>query len=134
VFHVLLVEPNDDMCLSLWHIVLKAGGRVTITDTLAEAHKVLCAGELDLLITDATLPDGGVSSLLKDAVSLGIPFFVVRTVEDGIDILDGDGSAFCGTDTDAIEFVAAALRRALALWPRTCDDHDGGEVLCAAGS
>jgi hypothetical protein len=111
MFHVLLVEPDDDTCLSLWHGLMQAGGRVTITNSAAGARLVLReASDVRLLITNAFLPDGCGTALAREATARGTPSLIVRLEEDGLRVSDVHGARFYGAIIDTIGFMKDLLR------------------------
>jgi len=110
MFRVLLVEPDDETCLWLWHAIMRVHGRITITDSVAAACDILRSGQdLRLLITDAALPDGRGSVVAQEAAMLGIPSFIVTNGEDGLRISDENGSDIGARGIDLAEFLEKFL-------------------------
>jgi CheY-like chemotaxis protein len=68
MYHVLLVEPDDDFCLDLREAISGAGCRVTIVGSSVEATTALNNLEnIDHVIVETFLPDGSGLVLAEDA-------------------------------------------------------------------
>jgi CheY-like chemotaxis protein len=108
--HVLLVEPDDDFCLSLRTELVHVGCRLTIVGTFAEAiAAVRGVDDIDNIITDAALPDGSGLVLAQDFRKLGKPVFVLRERRGRTVVYDRDGTAFLGDRMAVGQFLAAVL-------------------------
>ena len=55
---ILLVEDDRDLRLLLEHVLLGAGYRVDVADTVASASALLDRGAYDLVLADGRLEDG----------------------------------------------------------------------------
>ena len=130
MFYVLLVEPSDDRCLSLWHGVVQGGGRVMITDSVSRAYEALRDVEkFNLLIANVVLPDGCGFLLAQEAAVLGTPCLLVKVADDGLTLADESGVTFCRTDADVVEFVKESVWR--RQHPLTTA-HAAGRTPCLA--
>src|SRR5689334_20739152 len=108
---VLLVEPDDDFCLSLRQAITGAGCRVTITGSFAEASEVL--RELDgpdLVITSATLPDGSGLLLARQARALGKAAFLLRRSRGRIELCGPEGVVARGDPPAIIDDLTRNIR------------------------
>jgi CheY-like chemotaxis protein len=109
--HVLLVEPDDDFCLSLRHAVCDAHHHATITGSLAEAREALRCGthDVDLVITNTVLPDGSGLALVREAMGRGKAIFLLRANRGRIEVSDHRGVVFRGERLAAGEFLRKAM-------------------------
>jgi CheY-like chemotaxis protein len=108
--HVLIVEPDDDTCLSLRDAVVVAGARVTIEGSIAGARAALRDVEdVGLLVADTRLPDGTGMEIAREAAAHGIPFVLVRTEPDCLTISNARGTAFRGPVLGALAFLSGLL-------------------------
>lgn len=112
MMNVLLVEPDDDFCLFLRQAVASAGCAVTITGSLSEAKDAMNAsGSVDLLITNASLPDGSGLLLALDAARIGKQAIVLRRKRGRIVVSDREGT-LCRGDCVAVgSFLTQMLAR-----------------------
>jgi DNA-binding response OmpR family regulator len=112
---VLLVEPDDDLCLSLRQVILTAGCRIEITGSFAEAADVMQSREnFDFLVTNASLPDGSGLQLAEAAARLGRRCIVIRRARTRMLLTDGTEALFRGEEASAIEALEQFLSRAPA--------------------
>jgi hypothetical protein len=110
--HVLIVESDDDTCLSLRQAIVAAGARVTIEGNVVGARAVLRdAEDVGLLVADTKLPDGAGTDIARDAAIRGIPFILVRPAPTGLTILNAQGIAFRGPILGALVFLSGLLTR-----------------------
>jgi DNA-binding NarL/FixJ family response regulator len=110
--HVLLIEPDDDLCLALRQIVSDVGLRVTITGSLAEADEALAeTAGIDRIITDAVLPDCSGVALAQDLLRRGKSVIVLRRRGDRIAVFDREGTVFLGDRVGVGEFIRNSLSR-----------------------
>jgi DNA-binding NtrC family response regulator len=111
--HVLLVEPDDDFCLFLRQAVTAAGSSLTITDSVAGATAALRAARaVDLVITDARLPDGSGSAVAREATRPGRRTWILRCSNRGaVEVADKHGVLFRGTRTEVCDFLEKAIIR-----------------------
>jgi CheY-like chemotaxis protein len=110
MMNVLLVEPDDDFCLFLRQAVASAGCAVTITGSLSEAKDAMNAS-VDLLITNASLPDGSGLLLALDAARTGKQAIVLRRKRGRIVVSDREGT-LCRGDCVAVgSFLTQMLAR-----------------------
>lgn len=110
--HVLLVEADDDFCLFLRQAVADAGCRVTITGSFAEARDALWVTEtIDLVITNAMLPDGSGLVLAREAVRLGKSIIVFREGRKHIEVSDWEQPLFRGDRAAVAKFLEQAVLR-----------------------
>jgi CheY-like chemotaxis protein len=108
--HVMLVEPEDDLCLFLGQAISEAGCRMTIVGSVAEATAALAGPDrVDQVITEAFLPDGSGLVLAQDVRRMGKPVFVLRGRRGRIVVYDRDGLVFIGDQTKVGAFIAGAL-------------------------
>ena len=108
--HVMLVEPDDDFCLSLRMAIGRAGCRVTITGSFAEASAALSSSdEIDKVVTEAWLRDGSGLVLAQHARQLGKTVFVLRKRRGRVVVFDGEIPIFVGDQAGAGAFLAQAL-------------------------
>jgi hypothetical protein len=111
--HVLIVESDDDACLSLRQAIVAAGIRVTIEGSVVGARAVLRDVEdVGILVADTKLPDGAGIDIARDAAIRGIPFILVRRAPTGLTILNAQGIAFRGSILDALMFLSSLLTNA----------------------
>jgi DNA-binding response OmpR family regulator len=95
--HVLLVEPDDDLCLFLRFAIAGVGCRVTMASSVADATDLLGGNErVDVMITSASLPDGSGVLLAREALKRAKHIFVLRRVRDRIEVADKRGVVFRG--------------------------------------
>jgi len=112
--HVLLVEPDDDLCLFLRFAISGVGRRVTIAGTRAEAQEVLDGEEpVDVAVTSVNLPDGSGVSLACEAVRRVRRTFVLRAVRGGIEVADMHGVVFRGDQHAAGIFLNKVISKRL---------------------
>lgn len=110
--HVLLVEPDDDLCLFLRFALLGVGRRVTIAASLAEARDVLDGEEaVDVAVTRVNLPDGSGVALAREAIRKVRRTFLVRVLRGQIELADQRGVLFRGDRTAAGLFLSKAVSR-----------------------
>jgi CheY-like chemotaxis protein len=108
--HVMLVEPEDDLCLFLAQAISEAGCQMTIVGSFAEAAAALSGPDrVDQVITEAYLPDGSGLVLAQDVRRMGKPVFVLRGRRGRIVVYDRDGLVFIGDQTKVGAFLAGAL-------------------------
>lgn len=110
--HVLLVEPDDDLCLFLRFAISDVGCRVTIAGSRAEAKEVLDGEEpVDVAVTSVNLPDGSGVSLAREAMRRVRQIFVLRASRGGIEIADAHGVVFRGERHAAGTFLNKAISK-----------------------
>jgi CheY-like chemotaxis protein len=110
--NVLLVEPDDDFCLFLRQAVASAGCRVTITGSFSEAKEAMSAPDsVDLLITNASLPDGSGLLLALDAARIGKRVIVLRQKQGRIVVSDGERTLYRGDCVAVGSFLTQMLDR-----------------------
>lgn len=110
--HVLLVEPDDDLCLFLRMAISHAGCRISITGTMVEARDVLSSGErVDFVVTNVGLPDGAGLRLAREAIEVGKKVFVLRANRGRIDVCDRRGLVFRGNQLAVGDFLKKAVLR-----------------------
>jgi CheY-like chemotaxis protein len=108
--HVMLVEPEDDLCLFLGQAISEAGCRMTIVGSFAEATAALAGlDRIDQVITEAYLPDGSGLVLAQDVRRMDKPVYVLRGRRGRIVVYDRDGLVFIGDQTEIGAFLAGAL-------------------------
>jgi CheY-like chemotaxis protein len=108
--HVMLVEPEDDLCLFLGQAISEVGCRITIVGSVAEATAALAGlDRVDQVITEAFLPDGSGLVLAQDIRRMGKPVFVLRGRRGRIVVYDRDGLVFIGDQTKVGTFLAGAV-------------------------
>ncbi len=108
--HVLLVEPNDDFCLFLRQVVCDAGQRATITGSLAEAIDALRGTDaVDIIISNAALPDGSGKVLAAEAALLCKPILMLRARRERIEVSDGQRVAFRGDRLAVGEYLEKTI-------------------------
>jgi len=113
--HVLLVEPDDDLCLFLRFAIGGLGCRVTIASSRAEAKAILASEEpVDVAVTSMNLPDGSGLSLACEAVRKVKRTFLLRSFRGRIEVADEHGVVFRG-DRSA---VGAFLNKVISQRPR----------------
>lgn len=112
--HVLLVEPDDDLCLFLRMAIGHAGCRISVTGSMTEARDALSSGErVDVVVTAAGLPDGSGLQLAREALEAGKKVFVLRASRGRIEVCDRRGLVFRGNQLTVGDFLKkAVLRRA----------------------
>jgi len=119
--HVMLVEPDDDLCLSLRADLVHAGCRITIVGSVAEATAALSGlDNIDQVITEAYLPDGSGLVVAEEVRRLGKPVFVLRKRRGRIVVYDREGTVFLGDRAGVGSFLAEALlqsRSTAPVWP-----------------
>jgi CheY-like chemotaxis protein len=110
--HVLLVEPDDDLCLFLRLAIGHVGCRISVTGSMEEARDVLGGGEaVDVVVTAAVLPDGSGVRLARDAVEAGKQVFVLRASRGRIEVCDRRGLVFRGNQLAVGDFLKKAISR-----------------------
>ncbi len=108
--HVLLVEPDDDLCLFLRFAISGAGCRVTIAGSRAEAREVLNGKErVDVAVTSVNLPDGSGVSLASEAVRKARRTFLLRSLRGHLEVADEHGVVFRGDRIAAGAFLNKAI-------------------------
>lgn len=111
ISHVLLVEPDDDVCLWLWYATVTAGARVTITESICGAAAELSANDdIGLVIVDAELPDGRGKAVAAYASEHGLSYLLIRRLAGHLRVRDAAGRTFEALEHEAVEFVRQALR------------------------
>lgn len=75
--HILLVEDDPDVRPVMEYLCNAEGHRVTSVACLAKALELLDSRHFDLVVTDATLPDGNGLGVADRAADLGISALVV---------------------------------------------------------
>lgn len=114
ISHVLLVEPDDDLCLWLWYATVTAGARVTITESICGAAAELSGhDDIGLVIVDAELPDGRGKAVAAYASENGVSFLLIRRLAGHLRVRDAAGRTFEALEHEAVEFVRQALRVAM---------------------
>lgn len=104
--HILVVEPDDDLCLFLRQAVCSTGRRPVITGSVAEAMCALDGGDrFDLVIANAVLPDGAGAALRRNVMRLAMPLLLLQSENGRIVVSDGRSSVFSGTRFSVIEFL-----------------------------
>jgi hypothetical protein len=96
MYHVLLVEPDDDLCLNLSAAISSAGCRRTIVGSIDEAVGALTIDQVDHLVTEALLPDGSGLALAETARRMGKLVYVLRKRRGKIAVYDREGTLFLG--------------------------------------
>jgi len=110
--HLLLVEPDDDLCLFLRMAIGHAGCRISITGTMEEARDVLGSGErVDFVVTNVGLPDGSGLRLAREAIETGKKVFVLRVSRGRIEVCDRRGLVFRGNQLAVGDFLKKAVLR-----------------------
>ncbi|HWB49081.1 MAG TPA: hypothetical protein VG651_08220 [Stellaceae bacterium] len=110
--HVLLVEPDDDLCLFLRMAIGHAGCRISITGSMTEARDVLSSNEkVDVVVTAVGLPDGSGLRLARDAIEAGKKVFVLRAHRGRIEVCDRRGLVFKGSRLTVGDFLKKAVSR-----------------------
>lgn len=110
MYHVMLVEPDDDFCLFLASAISLAACRMTIVGSVAEATAALAGlDSVDQVITEAFLPDGSGVVLAQDVRWMGKPAFVLRKRRGRTVVYDRDGSVFVGNQPSVAGFLARAV-------------------------
>lgn len=113
--NVLLVEPDDDLCLFLQFAISGTGCRAIITGSFAEASEALHGADgVDVVITKAKLPDGSGINLARDAFQLGKRVFLLRGSRRWIELWDRQGILFRGDRLAVGDFLKKAIRRPTA--------------------
>jgi two-component system OmpR family response regulator len=108
--HVLLVEPDDDLCLFLRLAIGGVGRRVTIAGSRAEANEVLNGSEpVDVAITSLVLPDGSGLFLARDALRRAKRTYLLRSSRGRIEVADQHGVVFRGDRSAAGAFLQRAI-------------------------
>ncbi len=110
--HVLLVEADDEICLSLWQVSVTAGCRVTITDSIAGGQTaVRDEPNLSFVVTDAELPADGLGELMAAiAGEARLPCLMLRRFIDVVQVSNVTGPIFEGAEIEAIDFIGQTLR------------------------
>ena len=62
---ILVVEFEDQLCLSIAACLQSLGARVLVTPTVQKATRMIDQGDIDLMILDLELSDGGGLGLLR---------------------------------------------------------------------
>lgn len=75
--HILLVEDDPGVGPLLEHVLMLAGYRVELADTVAEARSLLDSRSFDLVLTDVMLPDGNGIAIADAAKARGIKSVVI---------------------------------------------------------
>jgi DNA-binding response OmpR family regulator len=97
MYHVLLVEPDDDFCLNFCAVISDACCRVTIVGSSAKAPAALeRLDNVDHLVTEAFLPDGSGLVLAEEARRKGKPVHMLCKRRDRIVLYDREGTLFLG--------------------------------------
>ncbi len=108
--HVLLVEPDDDLCLFLRMAIGHAGCRISVTGSMTEAKDVLGSDEkVDVVVTAAALPDGSGLRLAREALEGGKKVFVLRASRGRIEVCDRRGLVFRGNQLTVGDFLKKAV-------------------------
>ena len=108
--HVLLVEPDDDLCLFLRFAIGGVGCRVTIAGSRAEAKAILGGEEpVDVAVTSMNLPDGSGLSLACEAVRKVKRTFLLRPIRGRIEVADEHGVVFRGNRSAVGVFLDKAI-------------------------
>ena len=108
---VLLVEPDDDLCLFLQLAISGAGCRTIITGSFTEAdHALHGTEEIDVVVTQAKLPGGSGLTLARDALQLGKRIFILRGSRRWVELRDRDGILFRGDRLAVGDFLKKAIR------------------------
>lgn len=104
--HVLLVEPDDDLCLFLRFAIAGVGCRVTIAGSRAEAKEILGGAEpVDVAVTSLNLPDGSGLALACEAVGKVRRTYLLRSLRGRIEVADEHGVLFRGDRSAAGAFL-----------------------------
>jgi putative (di)nucleoside polyphosphate hydrolase len=120
--HVMLVEPDDDFCLSLRQAISSAGCRMTIVGSVAEATAALAGPDrVDQVITEAFLPDGSGLVLAQDVRQMGKPALVLRRRRGRIVVNDRDGTVFRGGEIEVGAFLASTLLENRRIAPKSIE-------------
>jgi hypothetical protein len=110
MYHVMLVEPDDGLCLLLIDALVPTGFRMTIVRSVADATAVLSSpDDIDQIVTEAWLPDGSGLLLAQDSRRMGKRVFVLRKRRGRVVVYDGEGSVFVGDQAEIGAFLARAL-------------------------
>jgi len=108
--HVLLVEPDDDLCLFLRFAISGLGCRVTIAGSRAEAKEILGGDEpVDIAVTSVNLPDGSGLSLACEAARKVKRTFLLRPFRGRIEVADEHGVVFRGERAAVGAFLNKAI-------------------------
>ena len=120
--HIMLVKPEDDLCLFFRRAIAGVGCRMTIVGSVAEATAALAGPDnVDQVITEALLPDGSGLVLAQDVRQMGKPAFVLRKRRGRIVVYDRDGTVFLGDQTEVGAFLASALLENRRLEPASIE-------------
>ena len=112
--HVLLVEPDDDLCLFLRFAISAVGRRVSIAGSGAAAREVLSGDEpVDVAVTSVNLPDGSGVSLASEAAGKVKRTFLLRSYRGCLEVADEHGVVFRGDPTAAGAFLNKAISHRL---------------------
>ena len=110
MYHVMLVEPDDDFCLFLASVICLTACRMTLVGSVAEATAALAGlDSVDQVITEAFLPDGSGLVLAQDVRQMGKPAFVLRQRCGRIVVYDREASVFVGDQTAVAGFLAKSV-------------------------
>jgi len=110
--HVLLVEPDDDLCLFLRLAIGGVGCRVTIAGSRAEAKEVLNGDDaVDVAITSMVLPDGSGVSLAIDALRQAKRTYLLRFYRGRFEVADRHGVVFRGDRAATGAFLHRAIEQ-----------------------
>ena len=74
---ILLVEDDFNVGPLLEHVLLIAGYKVHLVDTVKEAQSLLASRSYDLVLTDVMLPDGSGIEIADAAKARGIKTLVI---------------------------------------------------------
>lgn len=108
--HVLLVEPDDDLCLFLRFAISGLGRRVTIAGSRAEAKEILGGEEpVDVAVTNMNLPDGSGLSLACEAVRKARRTFLLRSFRGRIEVANEHGVVFRGERSAVGAFLSKVI-------------------------
>jgi DNA-binding NarL/FixJ family response regulator len=110
MYHVMLVEPDDDFCLFLRTALSRVGCRISIVGSVTEATAALSGlDNIDQVVTEAYLPDGSGLVLAQEARMLGRPAFVLRKRRGRIVVYDREGTVFLGDRAGVCSFLVETL-------------------------
>jgi CheY-like chemotaxis protein len=110
MYHVLLVEPDDEFCRFLREAMSRAGCRVTMATSATEATTALSSVEpIDQVITEAWLPDSSGLLFAQDARRTGKRVFVLRKRRGRVVVFDREGAIFVGDRAGVAAFLPKIL-------------------------
>ena len=108
--HVLLVEPDDDLCLFLRFAIAGVGCRVTIAGSRAEAKEILGGEEpVDVAVTSMNLPDGSGLSLACETARKVKRTFLLRSSRGRFEVTDVHGVVFRGDRSAVGAFLSKVI-------------------------